>query len=69
MCIVDVGYGIPKWTYLETSLVWILGKFCLVHGSTLKNILIGVGYGMPKWTYFNTFELGVKLFLAFRPHT
>jgi len=29
--LMGVGYGIRKWTYLEASLVWILGKFCLVH--------------------------------------
>jgi len=30
--LMGVGYGIRKWTYLEASLVWILGKFCLGHG-------------------------------------
>jgi hypothetical protein len=30
--LVGVGYGIPKWTYLEAIIVWTLGKFCLVQG-------------------------------------
>jgi len=32
--LIDVQYEIPKLTYLEASLFWILGKFCLGHGST-----------------------------------
>ncbi len=30
--LMGVGYGIPKWTYLEAIIVWTLGKFCLAQG-------------------------------------
>jgi hypothetical protein len=42
------GYGIPKWTYLETIIVWTLRKFCLTQGSTLRHILMHIHFIIRK---------------------